>query len=159
MQLSTKGRYAVMAMADLANATKNASVKAVTLAEIANRQDLSLTYLEQIFLKLRRAGLVNSIRGPGGGYKLALNPEDILIANIMSAVDEPVKITRCVENDKDGCVAGQRCLTHDLWAALGSHLINFLANVSLQDVIDGNLKTGVRHKNVEKSDVPHEVSL
>lgn len=133
MQLSTKGRYAVMAMADLAK--YGADGGAVTLAAIAARQDLSLNYLEQIFLRLRRAGLVTSMRGPGGGYMLARGAGGITIAEIMEAVEEPVQMTRCT-SEAGGCVADRRCLTHDLWRALGNHIVAFLDSVSLADVID-----------------------
>ena len=138
MQLSTKGRYAVMAMADLAK-NSFADDSPMNLAQIADRQNISLSYLEQLFVKLRRAGLVESVRGPGGGYKLARKAKNILISNIMSAVDEPVQITRCTDApDEPGCVGGEKCLTHGLWAALGQHLMSFLKNVTLEDVINGS---------------------
>ena len=133
MQLSTKGRYAVMAMADLA---KHAGDAATPLAVISDRQQISLTYLEQLFMKMRRAGLVESTRGPGGGYSLARAPEEIAIAEIMSAVDEPVKMTRCEGESDLGCIGDHRCLTHDLWDALGDHILSFLGGVTLGDVID-----------------------
>ena len=133
MQLSTKGRYAVMALADLA---KNGGGSSVTLAAIASRQHLSLSYLEQIFLRLRRVGLVTSMRGPGGGYRLARPSAGITIAEIMEAVEEPVQMTRCAGEANGGCVADRKCLTHDLWRALGDHIVAFLGSVSLADVID-----------------------
>lgn len=134
MQLSSKGRYAVMAMADLA---RNSKGSVVPIAAIAERQELSSAYLEQLFSKLRRAGLVNSTRGPGGGYQLASKPHDITISVIMMAVEEPVSMTRChVENSVGGCVGDSRCLTHDLWRALGDHIMGFLGGVTLGDVID-----------------------
>jgi Rrf2 family protein len=133
MQLSSKGRYAVMAMADLA---KTSQGSAVPVAAIAERQELSSTYLEQLFSKLRRAGLVDSTRGPGGGYQLASEPHDITISDIMQAVEEPVKMTRCHLEDSAGCVGDSRSLTHDLWDALGDHIAGFLGNVTLGDVID-----------------------
>jgi Rrf2 family iron-sulfur cluster assembly transcriptional regulator len=112
----------------------------VCLAEIAARQQLSLSYLEQLFGKLRRAGLVGSARGPGGGYRLAHSPEDIPIAAIIAAVDEPIRATRC-EMGSGGClagpisgVAGERCQTHDLWFELGRQIELFLGGVSLADV-------------------------
>jgi len=135
MQLSSKGRYAVMAMADLARYSQG---EIVPLAAIAARQQLSLSYLEQLFSKLRRAGLVESSRGPGGGYRLKFEAHDISISDIMRAVEEPVKMTRChldLENT-GGCVGDSRCLTHDLWRALGDHIAGFLGSVSLGDVID-----------------------
>lgn len=133
MQLSTKGRYAVMAMADLA---KNGHGRPVTLAAIAERQELSLTYLEQIFLRLRRAELVTSVRGPGGGYALARSASAIRIGEIMAAVEEPVQMVRCAGETMGGCVADRRCLTHDLWRALGDHIVLFLNSVTLGDVVD-----------------------
>lgn len=132
MQISTKGRYAVMAMADLAmqgGAT-------VPLAAISERQEISLPYLEQLFLKLRRSGLVESARGPGGGYSLSRLSGEITVAEIMMAVDEPVKMTRCAGNDDLGCVGDHRCLTHDLWRALGDHIVTFLERTTLADLID-----------------------
>lgn len=133
MQLSTKGRYAVMAMADLA---KHSADAATPLAVISERQQISLTYLEQLFMKMRRAGLVESTRGPGGGYSLARAAEEIAIAEIMTAVDEPVKMTRCEGELEVGCVGDHRCLTHDLWDALGDHILTFLGGVTLGDVVD-----------------------
>ncbi len=156
MQLTTKGRYAVMAMADLAYQCENTDTTTVSLAMISERQEISLAYLEQLFVKLRRSGVVNSVRGPGGGYKLAKSPSEIKILEIISAVDEPVKIVRCGdegETDK-GCIGGERCLTHGLWASLGRHLVDFLKGVSLQDVIDGSMDKAL------KADEPvYEVSL
>lgn len=122
-----------MAMADLA---RNSSGAIVPVAAIAARQELSSTYLEQLFAKLRRAGLVESTRGPGGGYALASKPHDITILDIMQAVEEPVKMTRCHIEDVGGCVGDSRCLTHDLWRAMGDHIAGFLGSVSLGDVID-----------------------
>ena len=133
MQLSTKGRYAVMAMADLA---RHSDGDAVPLAAIAERQELSLTYLEQLFLKLRRAQIVEATRGPGGGYKLAKDAHDIPVSLIMDAVEEPVRMTRCHLEDTGGCVGDSRCLTHDLWRSLGDHIYGFLEKVSLGDVVD-----------------------
>ncbi|HEY3813098.1 MAG TPA: Rrf2 family transcriptional regulator [Caulobacteraceae bacterium] len=135
MRLSTKGRYAVMAMADLA---KNGAGKAVSLAEIAKRQEISLSYLEQLFARLRRAGLVRSVRGPGGGYRLARGAGETWIAEIVLAVDEPIRATRCAgKGSPKGCmIGGERCLTHDLWARLGEEIHHYLATVSLEDVIE-----------------------
>jgi Rrf2 family iron-sulfur cluster assembly transcriptional regulator len=110
----------------------------VSLAEIAQAQHLSLAYLEQLFGPLRRAGLVASIRGPGGGYRLARGPAAICIADIVAAVDEPIHATRCDEGGP-GCLAGQRCLTHDLWAELGDQIRLFLEGVTLADVIGGRV--------------------
>jgi Rrf2 family iron-sulfur cluster assembly transcriptional regulator len=140
MRLSSKGRYAVMAMADLArHSVAAAPAKAVSLAEISRRQDLSLAYLEQLFTQLRRAGLVNSVRGPGGGYRLARPIGDLAVADIVSAVDEPMEAVRCTSKNTGCMPGGERCLTHDLWEALGDHIQGFLAGVSLEDVLEGRL--------------------
>jgi Rrf2 family transcriptional regulator, iron-sulfur cluster assembly transcription factor len=134
MELNTKGRYAVMAMADLAKHDPDGSVP---LSSIAERQQISLAYLEQIFLKLRRAGLVESVRGRMGGYRLGRAAADISIAEIMLAVEEDLHMTRCGLDAGSPCVGGKRCLTHDLWDALGEQISQFLEGVSLRDVIDG----------------------
>jgi Rrf2 family iron-sulfur cluster assembly transcriptional regulator len=142
MRLSTKGRYAVMAMADLARREgarhEGDAERAVALADIAARQEISLSYLEQLFARLRREGLVKSARGPGGGYRLARTPGETSIAAIVHAVDEPLRATRCAE--LKGCMLkGERCLTHDLWADLGHHIEDYLSSVTLADVIGGRL--------------------
>ena len=138
MRLSTKGRYAVMAMADLARRQSDA-VRAVALADIATRQQISLSYLEQLFARLRRKGLVQSARGPGGGYRLTREAAQTSIADIVHAVDEPLRATRCKSGG--GCmIKGERCLTHDLWADLGDRIEDYLASVSLADVIGGRLR-------------------
>ena len=135
MRLSTKGRYAVMAMADLAG--NEAGGKPVALADIAQRQDISLSYLEQLFAKLRRGGLVTSVRGPGGGYRLARPSHDLRIADIIVAVDEPIAATRCKPGSSKGCTkTGARCVTHDLWEELGQQIHVFLSSVSLADVVE-----------------------
>ncbi|MEW5962796.1 MAG: Rrf2 family transcriptional regulator [Pseudomonadota bacterium] len=133
MELNTKGRYAVMAMADLA---KHGGDGAMPLSQIAERQQLSLAYLEQIFLHLRRAGLVESARGRTGGYKLGRPAEEIRVAEIMSAVAEETRMTRCM-GQSVGCLGEERCLTHSLWHALGGHIESFLSNVSLAEVLNG----------------------
>jgi Rrf2 family iron-sulfur cluster assembly transcriptional regulator len=133
MKLSTKGRYAVMAMVDIG---QQGSARPVSLADIAERQDISQEYLEQLFGKLRRAGLVESARGPGGGYRLAREAEEIAIAEIIAAVDEPMRVTRCEGDAIDGCVKGERCCTHDLWSSIGRQVNTFLANVMLGDVVN-----------------------
>lgn len=133
MELNTKGRYAVMAMADLA---KHGGDGAMPLSQIAERQQLSLAYLEQIFLHLRRAGLVESARGRTGGYKLGRPACDISVAEIMSAVAEETRMTRCMDQGI-GCLGEERCLTHGLWHALGGHIESFLSNVSLSEVLEG----------------------
>ena len=138
MRLSTKGRYAVMAMADLARRECDPS-RAVALAEIAARQEISLSYLEQLFARLRRKGLVQSARGPGGGYRLAKTAESTSIADIVHAVDEPLRATRCASEGKGCMLKGERCLTHDLWEDLGQHIEGYLASVCLAVVVSGGL--------------------
>lgn len=133
MKLSTKGRYAVMAMVDIGQHSEG---QPVSLAEIAARQEISQEYLEQLFLRLRKAGLVASARGPGGGYRLAREAEDIAVYDVIAAVDEPMKVTRCEGDAVEGCVKGERCCTHDLWSAIGRQVNTFLANVSLADVVE-----------------------
>ena len=138
MRLSTKGRYAVMAMADLAK--RGQADRAVTLADIAQRQDISLPYLEQLFARLRRSGLVKSVRGPGGGYRLARSAGETPVAEIVTAVDEPLEAVRC-SSGSVGCMpGGARCLTHDLWDDLGRHIHDYLASVTLEDVVSGRLR-------------------
>ncbi|QUD88153.1 Rrf2 family transcriptional regulator [Phenylobacterium montanum] len=139
MQLSTKGRYAVMAMTDLAG---HGEARPVSLAEIAERQQLSLAYLEQLFARLRRRGLVVSHRGPGGGYRLARPAAETNVAEVVMAVDEPIKATRCGGHGaKGGCMkGGAKCLTHDLWEETGRQLHAYLASVSLADVLAGRLR-------------------
>lgn len=147
MQLSTRGRYAVMAMADLATQqTLGCECGPICLAEIAARQQLSLSYLEQLFGKLRRAGLVASARGPGGGYRLAQSSDTISVAAIVEAVEEPIHATRC-ETGTGGCMAGpwpggngERCQTHDLWFELGRQIALFLEGITLADVVAGRVR-------------------
>ena len=137
MRLSTKGRYAVMAMADLA---RREGDKAVALAEIAQSQEISLSYLEQLFARLRREGLVVSARGPGGGYRLARTASETNIAQIVLAVDEPLRATRCGQDARQGCMlSGEKCLTHDLWEEMGRQIHAYLESVSLADVVQGRL--------------------
>ena len=132
MKLSTKGRYAVMAMADIA---AQDSGTLVPLLAISERQDISLSYLEQLFNRLRKAGLVASVRGARGGYKLARDAGSILISQIMDAVAEPVSATRCDNSSDQGCRGNERCITHDLWSELDQHINGFLSSISLADVI------------------------
>jgi len=152
VKLSTKGRYAVMAMVDLAH---HAQAKPVSLSEIATRQEISLSYLEQLFARLRRAGLVRSVRGPGGGYRLARTSIETRVSEIILAVDEPIKATRCTEMGTIGCHAdGSKCLTHDLWEELGNQIHLFLSSVTLNDILERKLSTRfVRPANEATSDV------
>lgn len=130
MKLSTKGRYAVTAMLDLALHEKK---RPVTLADISQCQGISLSYLEQLFAKLRKQGLVRGVRGPGGGYHLARAAADISIADVISAVDEKVDVTRC--EGKENCQHGNRCLTHDLWSDLSRRIYDFLATITLAELV------------------------
>ena len=139
MRLSTKGRYAVMAMADLARHGRSEAGdgRAVSLAEIATRQEISLSYLEQLFARLRKSGLVRSVRGPGGGYRLAKTAGETVVSEIVLAVDEPIRATRCAAHGTPrGCMLkGERCITHNLWEDLGDEIHRYLSSVSLEDVI------------------------
>mgnify|MGYP000014644439 CR=1 FL=1 len=148
MRLSTKGRYAVMAMADLARNGRalDGSDRSVSLSEIAQRQEISLSYLEQLFARLRRCGLVKSVRGPGGGYRLAKPADETVVADIVLAVDEPIRATRCFAHASPrGCMAsGERCITHNLWEDLGAEIHAYLAGVSLEDVVLN--RTGSRRR-------------
>jgi len=133
MKLTTKGRYAVTAMLDL---SLHDSDGPVSLLEISERQTISLSYLEQLFSKLRRQGLVKSMRGPGGGYSLSRNPQDIAVSNIIMAVDENIDVTNC-GNASGGCNEdNKRCLTHNLWMDLSNRIQSFLDDISLQDLMD-----------------------
>lgn len=130
MRLSTKGRYAVTAMMDLAIHDRKGPV---TLADISSCQDISLSYLEQLFAKLRKNGLVKGVRGPGGGYRLAKPGSEISIAQIISAVDEKVDATLC--SGGENCQKGERCLTHELWMGLSQRIYAFLDGISLEDFL------------------------
>ena len=137
MKLSTKGRYAVMAMADLARQCEGGPV---ALADIALRQEISLSYLEQLFGKLRKGAQVKSVRGPGGGYLLARDADQMKISDIIKAVDEPIQTMRCTPGSPAGCRTDDaRCLTHDLWNELGNQIQLYLSSVSLADVIGGRV--------------------
>jgi len=133
MKLTTKGRYAVMAMADLASYQNG---KPVSLNDISLRQNISLSYLEQLFSKLKNEKLVKSVRGPSGGYVLEKNPKDITLSNIIFAVDEQVKTLNCKRDSKKGCNGKtMKCITHNLWDDLEQHINNFFENVSLSDLL------------------------
>lgn len=135
MRLTSKGRYAVMAMADLA--LHGGADRAVPLQEVARRQEISLSYLEQLFARMRRAGLVSGVRGPGGGYRLARAAEAVSIAEIIAAVNEPIKATRCEEGSMKSCLGRTgRCIAHGLWQEMGNRIQGFLTSVSLADVLE-----------------------
>jgi Rrf2 family iron-sulfur cluster assembly transcriptional regulator len=131
MKLTTKGRFAVAAMLDLA---MQRSRDPVTLAEISQRQGISLSYLEQLFSKLRRHSLVDSLRGPGGGYRLAKDMGQVSVAEIIVAVDEPIDATQC--GGKEDCHDDKKCITHDLWARLNERIFDYLSAVTLKQLID-----------------------
>jgi Rrf2 family iron-sulfur cluster assembly transcriptional regulator len=131
MRLTTKGRYAVTAMLDLAI---HATDSPVPLADISQRQGISLSYLEQLFARLRRQGLVKSARGPGGGYRLNRVADDITIVEVLNAIDEKIDTTRC--GGKGDCQDGQACLTHDLWFDLSKQISDFLSRISLGELVE-----------------------
>ncbi|MBL8502287.1 MAG: Fe-S cluster assembly transcriptional regulator IscR [Rhodocyclaceae bacterium] len=131
MRLTTKGRFAVTAMIDLAQRQANGPV---TLAGISERQKISLSYLEQLFGKLRRHKIVASVRGPGGGYRLARGMNEVTVADIIAAVDEPLDATNC--GGRENCHDEQRCMTHDLWTNLNKRMHEYLASVSLFDLVN-----------------------
>ncbi len=143
MRLTTKGRFAVTAMIDLALRQQSGPV---TLAAISQRQQISLSYLEQLFGKLRRHNLVESTRGPGGGYSLGRKADQITVADIILSVDEPIDATHC--GGKENCHGGDsRCMTHDLWASLNAKMVEFLDSVTLQKLVDDQLSKGLVVEN------------
>lgn len=152
MKLTTKGRYAVTAMLDL---SLNNDSGPVSLLEISERQSISLSYLEQLFSKLRRQGLVKSMRGPGGGYTLSKSPDEIAISNIIMAVDENLDVTNC-GNAAAGCHEdNKRCLTHNLWMDLSNRIQSFLDDISLQDMMDkSDVMEVAARQNSRKKEIP-----
>src|SRR5438874_12967404 len=130
MRLTTKGRFAVTAMIDVAMHNADGPV---TLAGVAERQKISLSYLEQLFGKLRRYGLVDSVRGPGGGYNLARPASSVSVADVITAVDEPIDATKC--GGKENCQDDKRCMTHQLWAGLNTHIFGYLRSVTLEELV------------------------
>ncbi|OYY50630.1 MAG: Fe-S cluster assembly transcriptional regulator IscR [Methylophilaceae bacterium 17-44-8] len=143
MRLTTKGRFAVTAMLDIALYEAD---KPVTLAGISERQSISLSYLEQLFSRLRRQGLVTSVRGPGGGYRLAKPHHEISVSSIITAVDELIDATQCGGNEN--CHDEGRCMTHDLWTSLNSKILEYLSGVSLADMVEMQRKNGVSENTV-----------
>ena len=139
-----------MAMADLA---RQGGEAAVPLSQISERQRITVAYLEQLFQQLRKAGLVESARGRSGGYRLGRPAGDISVAEIMAAVDEGVRMTRCMGHEGEACLAGQRCLTHNLWEALGEEISDFLGRISIEDVVLG-LPARARHLPVRPQALP-----
>ena len=158
MRLTTKGRFAVTAMIDLAMRQHHGPV---TLAGISQRQEISLSYLEQLFGKLRRHEIVESVRGPGGGYNLARRSEDITVADIIIAVDEPLDATQC--GGKENChgereASGARCMTHDLWATLNAKMVDYLDSVSLKDLVDQQKEKAAEQKPVVVMQRSHQAA-
>lgn len=147
MKLTTKGRYAVTAMLDLA---LHAQENPVPLADISQRQGISLSYLEQLFAKLRKQGLVDSARGPGGGYRLSRDANEIAVAHVVTAIDEKVDATRC--GGMGNCQDGKPCLTHELWSDLSAQLYEFLEGISLGQLVERNAvkDIAVRQDNLQK---------
>jgi Rrf2 family iron-sulfur cluster assembly transcriptional regulator len=145
MRLTSKGRYAVTAMLDVALHAKH---DPVPLADISERQEISLSYLEQLFSRLRKSGLVSSVRGPGGGYRLGAEMKDISIGHIIAAVDESVDATRC--QGEGYCQGGTRCLTHSLWEELSGRIAAFLDDISLQELVDREEVQAVANRQNKK---------
>lgn len=152
MRLTTKGRYAVTAMLDLAFHSQK---KPVTLTEIAARQTISLSYLEQLFARLRRAGMVKGVRGPGGGYTLCRNAKDINIADIIQAVDEPIDSTKC--GGDANCQNQKACLTHDLWMGLSQQISNYLKGISLAELLERQQVQEIAKR--QESDCQHLIEM
>ena len=157
MRLTTKGRFAVTAMADL---TMCCGQRPVTMAAISERQKISLSYLEQLFGKLRRSKIVESVRGPGGGYYLARPADKITIAEIIVAVDEPLDATSC--GGKGDCHDERQCITHDLWMGLNEKICEYLASVTLQQLVDSQAKAGsgsapiaMKKKEIKPAEIPN----
>lgn len=156
MRLTTKGRFAVTAMLDLA---MQGGTRPVTLAAISGRQRISLSYLEQLFGKLRRHALVESVRGPGGGYTIARDYGTISVADIIAAVDESVDATQC--GGKENCQEEGKCITHDLWSKLNQHIFDYLGAVTLKQLIEEQKSTpsGVLPVTAQLSDMRGSLSL
>ena len=152
MKLTTRGRYAVTAMLDLAI---HGSEKPISLADISGRQEISLSYLEQLFAKLRRGDLVSSVRGPGGGYRLAREGTSIFVAEIIDAVDESVDVTNC--GGKGNCHHGEVCLTHHLWQDLSLQIHDFLSQISLADLVDKQGQKSAAMLAARSSDVVQQL--
>ena len=146
MRLTTKGRYAVTAMLDLALHSQETPI---TLTDVASRQTISLSYLEQLFAKLRKADIVKGVRGPGGGYKISRDASDINIAEIIEAVDEVLDSTKC--EGKGDCQDGLPCLTHDLWFDLSDHIRSYLTGISLGDLLKKEAVTQVAKRQDDAS--------
>jgi len=153
MRLTTKGRYAVTAMLDLA---LHDSKGPITLAEISQRQGISLSYLEQLFSRLRKNGLVSSARGPGGGYRLSRDAKDIAVVNVITAVDEKIDARRC--EGKGNCQGDKTCLTHELWCDLSAQIFDFLSGISLGDLVNNGAIRAVADRQ-DKEETEKNVSF
>lgn len=153
MRLTTKGRYAVTAMLDLAF---HSQTRPVTLTDIATRQTISLSYLEQLFARLRKAGMVKGVRGPGGGYQLSREADEINIAEIIVAVDEQVDSTKC--GGKGNCQNNQHCLTHDLWMGLSDQIREYLSGISLGSLLERELVNEVAKRQDQDLEQVIEIS-
>lgn len=151
MRLTTKGRYAVTAMLDLAINYKDGPI---TLSDISKRQGISLSYLEQLFSKLRKNGLVDSARGPGGGYRLSRDAKEIAVADVITAVDEKIDVTRC--EGKGNCQDGRPCLTHELWNDLSKQIYQFLSGISLGELVVNREIQSVALRQRDNSEVMSE---
>lgn len=149
MKLTTKGRYAVTAMLDLAIHYKDGPI---TLSDISRRQGISLSYLEQLFSKLRKGGLVDSARGPGGGYRLSREASNIAVADVIGAVDETIDVTRC--GGKGNCQDNQPCLTHELWCDLSKQIYEFLAGISLAELVSRRGIQAIAARQQEAAGLP-----
>ena len=145
MRLTTKGRFAVTAMIDLG---LNGGERPVTLSAISERQSISLSYLEQLFAKLRRHGIVESVRGPGGGYCLAREAAKITVADVIIAVDEPLDATQC--GGRENCKSEHRCMTHDLWSTLNRKMLDYLASVTLTELVEKHRQRMADQANADK---------
>ena len=154
MKLTTKGRYAVTAMLDL---PIHASDRPISLADISERQTISLSYLEQLFSKLRRQGLVTSVRGPGGGYRLSRGAASIFVAQVIDAVNEAVDATGC--RGTENCQAGHKCLTHHLWTDLSSQIHVFLSGISLADLVSQGNAQEHGHRQMENPSVTESLNF
>ena len=155
MRLTTKGRFAVTAMLDIALYEAD---KPVTLAGISERQSISLSYLEQLFSRLRKQGLVSSVRGPGGGYRIAKAHSEISVSDIITAVDEQIDATQC--GGSENCHDDGRCMTHELWASLNNKILEYLSGVSLADMVNmqRNKSSGTIMFSPKKSTVDHTIA-
>lgn len=154
MKLTSKGRYAVTAMLDVA---LNAQKKPVSLAEVSERQGISLSYLEQLFARLRKHGLVASVRGPGGGYRLGKEPDQISISMVIQAVDESVDATRCLGDSN--CQGGVRCLTHTLWRDLSNRISSFLNDITLAELVENHEVRDVAHRQSGQKEASNHSTL